>query len=152
MRPLSCSVVYTPDLRTRMFTYRSCSCTAALQGVELGARDRYKTHRIAGAEEAGWLGFGGEHFHRRAADEVPASRRFQRVHAGLVTANGYAARGNMRARRIPARRGDAGIQVAEKGEARYEPKQVHAVIRAGVNRGDFFGREPMLTGHLFQVF
>jgi len=36
--------------------------------------------------------------------------------------------------------------------SRYETEQIHAVIRAGVNRGDFFGREPMLAGNLFQVF
>src|SRR3990172_3472350 len=117
-----------PGLSTRTFTHRSCSCTAPRQGVELGARDRHEAHRVAGTEQAGWLGFRGEHSHRRAADEMPAPRRFQRIYAGLVAADGYAACGNVRARRITARRGDAGIQVAEIGKARHETEQVHAVI------------------------
>ncbi len=92
-----------------------------------------EAHAVARPQQGGRFGRRVEKRQRRAADQLPAARRHQRIDAGLLAADADRAAPATAVRGFgAARRGEFGAQAAHEGEAREKAEQVDHVLGRGV--------------------
>ena len=86
--------------------------------------------RSPGANSDAGVRAGSNTSHRRAADELPAARRFARVDSGLPARDAHRPGRHAQARRRAPRRRDRFVDRAHVGKPGQEPEHVDAVRRA----------------------
>ena len=113
--------------------------------------DGRKLHELSGAQQNRLLPVRVVQLHGRAADQLPAARRVQRVSAGLRARDAHAARRDPGTRLLQPGRCDALVHAAQVGKAGGEAQHVHQVFGGAVNLNHLGRTQAAVPGHEGQI-